>query len=144
MIRHGVAPYLECSSKGDLRFSAFGARIHRLGDRLIEEIYQSFKVFQDGSTGLHWREAKAKGVAVNQDIALRLYGTLWDVYLLENKDLITVLTAHSGLSDIFGKPGHACQATELWRIRCAAMGIDDGLHTGHDLSCREQQSLFNP
>jgi hypothetical protein len=23
----------------------------------------------------------------------------------------------TGLSDKFGKPGHCCQATELWRIR---------------------------
>ena len=39
--------------------------------------------------------------------------------LFENPGLLDVLRAASGLSDIFGQPGHCCQATELWRIRGA-------------------------
>jgi hypothetical protein len=142
MIKHGVAPYFECSSKGDLRFSAFGARIRSMGNRQIEAIYQGAKVFSDGSTNLHWRDAKAKGSAVNQESVVRLYGELWDLYLEENPELIHVITAQPGLSDCFGQPGHACQATELWRIRCAAMGIEN-----HEEEKEEplsaQQSLFD-
>lgn len=116
MIKHGDPPYLECSSKGDVRFSAFYARIKGRGNKSIEELYQAAKVFEDGSTGLHWREAKGK-IAVNMDECTELYAKLWDEYIDENKHLIMVLIHATGLSDIFGKKGSNCQATELWRIR---------------------------
>lgn len=116
MIRHGEAPFLECSSKGDRRFSAFSARLHAWGGRSIEEIYQSAKVFEDGTTNLNWREAKGKK-AVNQATVAVLYSNLWDTYIQENPHLLQVLKEASGLSDIFGQEGHCCQATELWRIR---------------------------
>lgn len=48
MIRHGKAPFLECSSRGDKRFSAFYAFL-QTGDT-IESIYQSSKMF-DGRKG---------------------------------------------------------------------------------------------
>jgi len=116
MVRHGTAPFLECSTRGDRRFSAFAARIRGRGNRSIEEIYQAAKVFEDGSTGLSWREAKGRK-AVNAAEVRALYGRLWDEYIAENPHLLPVLKAASGLSDMFGQPGHACQATELWRIR---------------------------
>lgn len=116
MIRHGSAPFLECSSRGDRRFSAFYARIKARSGRSIEEIYQSAKIFEDGSTGLTWREAKGRR-AVNQPECAEIYSRLWDEYISENPSLIDILRAASGLSDIFGQAGHCCQATELWRIR---------------------------
>jgi len=120
MIKHGEAPFLECSSKGDRRFSAFSARIRARGNRSIEEIYQGAKRFEDGSTGLSWREAKGRR-AVNQSELGPLYAALWDEYVAENKSLVSVLTAASGLQDLFGQAGHCCQATELWRIRAQAL-----------------------
>lgn len=45
MIKHGESPYLECSSKGDKRFSAFYARLQNNLGRSIEEIYQGVKCF---------------------------------------------------------------------------------------------------
>ena len=66
MIKHGVAPYLECSGKGDKRFSAFYARIKADRNRSIEEIYQAAKVFEGGITNLSWREAKGRK-AVNAE-----------------------------------------------------------------------------
>ncbi|WP_293811287.1 hypothetical protein [uncultured Bosea sp.] len=122
MIQHGTAPFLECSSRGDRRLSAFSARIRRRGGRSIEELYQAAKVFEDGSTGLSWREAKGKR-AVNAAEVRVLYGVLWDEYVAENPQLLAVITEASGLQDLFGQAGHACQATELWRIRCAALGV---------------------
>ena len=117
MIRHGEAPFLECSSKGDKRFSAFCAIIMSDdGLRSIETLYQAVKIFEDGSTGLDWRQAKGKK-AVNQEELRVLYSHLWDRYIYEHPELLLVLKAATGLSDIFGQPGHACQATELWRIR---------------------------
>jgi hypothetical protein len=125
MVRHGAPPFLECSSRGDRRFSAFCARLRGRGGKSVEEVYQAAKVFEDGSTGLGWREAKGRR-AVNANEAAALYGRLWDEYLAENPGLVAVLVSASGLSDAFGQPGRACQATELWRIRCAALGVDPG------------------
>lgn len=120
MIQHGEAPFLECSSRGDKRFSAFYARVKKYGNKTIEELYQAAKVFEDGSTGLTWREAKGRK-AVNAEETARLYRKLWQRYIKENPRLLKVLIDASGLSDIFGQPGHMCQATELWRIRRKAI-----------------------
>lgn len=113
MIKHGEPPYLECSSAGDKRFSAFWAK---LGDKSIEDLYQAAKVFEDGSTGLHWREAKGK-TAVNMVEVSRYYEDLWRVYMEHHPELYPVLAAASGLSDKFGQKGHNCQATVLWKLR---------------------------
>lgn len=113
MIQHGQSPYLECSSKGDKRFSAFYAQVR---GRSIEERYQAAKIFEDGSTGLSWRQAKGKQ-AVNQDEIQQLYSSLWDEYIADHPELLDVLKAATGLQDTFGQMGHVCQATELWRIR---------------------------
>lgn len=120
MIRHGDAPFLECSSKGDKRFSAFYARPSGYGGKSIEDIYQAAKRFEDGSTGLGWREAKGRR-AVNSKYCARLYARLWDKYIAENPELLEVLKAASGVSDTFGRAGSVCQATELWRIRCSSL-----------------------
>ena len=116
MIKPGEAPYLECSSRGDKRFSAFYARLKIYDNRSIEEIYQARKVFEDGSTGLTWRQAKGRK-PVNIDEVRRLYSYLWDMYIIENPELLQVLLDASGVSDMFGQKGHQCQATELWCIR---------------------------
>lgn len=113
MIRHGEAPFLECSSRGDRRFSAFYARV---GERTIEEQYQAFKIFENGESGLPVHRAKGRK-AVNQEDASLYYSKLWDQYISEHPELVVVLKSASGLSDVFGQPGHVCQATELWRIR---------------------------
>lgn len=115
MIRHGIAPFLECSSRGEKRLSAFYARVD---GQSIEDQYQAAKVFSDSSTGLGWREAKGKR-AVNMTECAALYSTLWDQYIAEHPELLTLICSASGLSDMFGQPGHCCQATELWRIRCS-------------------------
>jgi len=116
MIRHGEPPYLECSSRGDKRFSAFYARIEGRDNKTIEEIYQAAKKFEDGTTGLTIKEAKGRK-PINPVKVRKLYSQLWDDYIGENPSLLKVLKKASGLSDIFGQEGHACQATELWRIR---------------------------
>lgn len=116
MIRHGVAPFLECSSAGDKRFSAFYARIRGRGNRSIEEIYQAAKVFRNGDTGLSIKEAKGFR-PVNLAEVRELYAKLWNEYIDENPSLLDVLRDASGLSDRFGRKGSVCQATELWMIR---------------------------
>lgn len=113
MIRMGNPPYLECSSKGDKRFSAFYAKVD---GESIENIYQAAKVFQDGSTGLTWRESKGKK-PINIEEVSKLYKELWRKYLLKNSNLIRGIKQASGLSDIFGQEGHNCQAVILWELR---------------------------
>ena len=113
MITVGKPPYYECSSHGDRRFSAFYARV--MG-RTIEEQYQAAKIFEDGSTGLNWRQAKGRK-AVNAAECAAFYSRLWDCYISEHPELLKILKQQSGLSDKFGQPGHCCQALELWRIR---------------------------
>lgn len=116
MIKCGNSPYLECSSVGDKRFSAFCARLKQYDNKSIEEIYQAAKIFEDGSTGLTWQEAKGRK-PINLLEVKRLYSELWDKYIEENPDLLQVLLNASGLCDQFGRKGHQCQAIELWRIR---------------------------
>lgn len=120
MIYHGTPPFLECSSAGDKRFSAFYARIAGRGGQTIETIYQATKVFSCGATGLSIKEAKGKRAINGRELVI-LYATLWDEYIAENPDLLPVLQAATGLSDRFGRRGSVCQATELWRIRNTAL-----------------------
>lgn len=127
MIKHGAAPHLECSSSGDARLSAFAARIKKRGNRTIEEMYQASKIFENGETGLGWRAAKGRK-PVNAAEVRALYSVLWDEYIAENPRLLPILTSVSGLQDLFGQKGHACQATELWRIRCAALNCPTDTH----------------
>lgn len=119
MIQHGIAPFKECSSRGDKRFSAFYARIKARENKSIEELYQGFKKFYVGGravSGLGWREAKGRR-AENQAEAATFYSKLWREYIKENPELLGVLTRATGLQDIFGQPGHVCQASVLWEIR---------------------------
>lgn len=114
MIRHGKAPFLECSTRGDKRFSAFCAIVD---GRSIESRYQAAKVFPGGITGLSWHKAKGRDCINREEVAI-LYSRLWDSYIGQHPELLAVLKAATGISDIFGNPyGNVCQATELWRIR---------------------------
>lgn len=122
MIRVGIPPFLECSSKGDKRFSAFSARIRRRGNKSIEELYQAYKVFDGGVTGLTWQEAKGKK-PINIEECKVFYTQLWTEYIQENPELLKILKIYNGLSDIFGQPGHQCQATVLWNIRNTFSGV---------------------
>ena len=113
MLKFGEEPFLECSSKGDKRFSAFYAKWR---GKSIEDRYQAAKVFEDGSTGLSWKEAKGKK-PVNAEVVRGYYSALWDHYFEENPELLEVIKQYNGFSDIFGQEGHACQAEEIYRIR---------------------------
>ena len=117
MIRHGEPPYLECSSRGDKRFSAFYASPKSLKGLSIEKAYQRMKRFKDGTSGLDWRQAKGR-LAVNQEDCAAAYAAWWKEWVLE-QDLLPLLRMCSGLQDTFGQPGHVCQATVLWEIRNA-------------------------
>jgi hypothetical protein len=113
MTSYGRSPFLECSSRGDKRFSAFYARVN---GRSIEEQYQAAKVFEDGSTDLHWRKAKGRK-PVNSAECAALYEKLWQQYISEHPELLDVLKKATGLSDMFAREGSMNQAHALWKIR---------------------------
>lgn len=115
MIRVGKYPYLECSSQGDHRFSAFYAKPASLRGYTIEQAYQAMKVFEGGVTGLSIRDAKGRK-PLNIDDCYSCYVDWFHEWVLQ-EDLIPVLTAASGLSDQYGQKGHTCQALVLWDIR---------------------------
>lgn len=117
MVKIGKYPVLECSSKGDKRFSAFYARVKSAGNKSIEELYQGAKVFSDGTTGLSPREAKGKK-AVNMDYCAKLYDELWFKYLDENPELVKELRKYKGFSDMFGRPNCQCQALSIYKYMC--------------------------
>lgn len=116
MLRYGEAPYLECSSKGDKRFSSFYARLRKYNNKSIEELYQAFKIFENGETNLNWRQAKGRR-PINIEECRKYFSYLWNIYLEENPELLKIIKEASGLSDMFGQEGHACQSEELWRLR---------------------------
>lgn len=113
MVRYGKEPFLECSSNGDKRFSAFYAKVN---GRSVEEQYQAAKIFDDGSTGLHWKDAKGRR-AINAAECTTLYENLWRQYISEHPELLDVLKRASGLSDMFATKGSVNQAQVLWKIR---------------------------
>lgn len=115
MIKHGIAPYLECSSKGYTSLSAFYARIKGRDNKTIEEIYQGAKIFEDGTTGLHWKQAKGKK-AVNTEALSILYQQLWEEYFEENPELYHKIQQYQGFSDMFGQEGHNCQASTVYNL----------------------------
>ena len=107
---------LECSRKGDARFSAFNARFQ--DGQSIEERYQLSKRDRDGKAfGATWRECKGQMpffIAIGDT---RLYAPtfqhdwyrlLWEDYLLRGHlDLFTVAITYKGFTDFFdGTHGH--------------------------------------
>jgi hypothetical protein len=138
MISFGEEPFLECSSKGDKRFSAFFAKIKKRGGKSIEELYQASKIFEDGSTGLHWKSAKGKE-PVNKKETKEFYRLLWIEYFEENPELLEVILKYSGFSDIFGKQGSVCQAEEIYFIsEYLKKNIPDGVESIGDIPTNQQ------
>ena len=115
MLKFGKSPYLEVSSKGDKRFSAFYARIKRRNNRSIEELYQARKLFENGVSGLSVKEAKGKR-PVNIDDCRDYYSQLWQEFFQENPELLLEISQYNGFSDIFGQENHCCQAEEIYLI----------------------------
>lgn len=118
MVKFGEAPFLECSSKGDKRLSAFFAYVD---GRSIENIYQGAKKFADGSHSLSPKDAKAKQKTVNvinMEECRILYVRLWRRYFAQNPKLLQELiqSEYKGFSDMFGQVGHMCQAEQIYNI----------------------------
>lgn len=115
---------LECSSKGDKRFSALYAKVSVNGVfDSIENHYQKSKVFKDENGKLiqydNWKMAKGKmPIAFNISgyyLPLRFgsmfYSLMWYKYLKANPSLENVLEQFDIYNDIFkSKNSYVCQA----------------------------------
>ena len=88
----------ECSSKGDKRFSAFCAIMP--DGRTIEQHYQcDVKGYDVGGT--NWRLGKGKPPLkpISQDALYQEYLSLWKIWAMNHKDLLTELAYKAKGSD---------------------------------------------
>lgn len=113
---------LECSSKGDRRFSAFYAKVSSFGKvASIEEHYQLCKRFRtpyDTMVPKTTKEAKGKtpthielnGVEYDIGYLTLYYKGLWMAYLDQHPELVEYAKQFDDYSDIFKGKSINCQA----------------------------------
>jgi len=113
---------LECSSRGDKRFSAFYARVKVYGKvDSIENHYQLAKRFGNGPAPKTWRDGKGKkpthfelnGKKFPLEKGLDFYNWLWAGYLNNNPELVVYLNKFDAYNDMFAKPGNVNQADAI-------------------------------
>lgn len=116
---------LECSSKGDRRFSAFYAKVEVNGKTdTIENHYQLAKRFDDGFVPKNWRDSKGRKPShfeicnkkIKLENSVKFYDRLWEKYLDDNPHLVAVLSEYDDYSDMFkSKNARVCQADSIRR-----------------------------
>lgn len=106
--------YLECSSKGDKRFSAFYAKVSFYGMvDSIEHIYQSVKRDVNGNRVGKGRKVNyivINGIELNPKYLTPLYKLLWVKYLDNNKELVEYAKDYDIFTDSFRGRCINCQA----------------------------------
>lgn len=120
---------LQCHSRGNLGFSPFGAEI-KLGGVIdtIENIYQTSKVFEDGTQSNNWRNAKGKkavsykinGAVIDNNskqVGIDILTSLWVMYLEQNQIRMYELGLYNEFEDIFDRGSPLSQESILRRIR---------------------------
>lgn len=110
---------LECSSKGDKRFSAFYAKI-KIGDSYlsIENHYQLSKRFGHSPVPKSWKDSKGKepthficmGKVCPVEYLSMYYKLLWYKYLTENPQLVLYASKFNTFTDMFEGKSINCQA----------------------------------
>lgn len=110
---------LECSSKGDKRFSAFYANVSVFGKYTsIERHYQGSKKFYDKSItkakGLDPDYLEINGIILDKKYLTPWYKLLWVKYLDQNADLVEYASGFDDFHDMFeGKRTVNCQANVI-------------------------------
>lgn len=110
---------LECSSKGDKRFSAFFAKI-QLNGRFdsIENHYQLSKRFGYEEAPRTWKDAKGRkpthfminGFTYPRELLGQWYSILWAIYLDKNPHLVEYASRFDKFNDQFRGKSINCQA----------------------------------
>lgn len=104
---------LECSSRGDKRFSAFYARLKKFNGKSIEEIYQNSKRDENGNIPGKGRKVYCmawEGKYYKPELLSRLYKYLWKVYFEENPNLLEYASKFDTFTDMFRGKCINCQA----------------------------------
>ncbi|MFE8701091.1 DUF6977 family protein [Cytobacillus sp. FJAT-54145] len=110
---------LECSSKGDKRFSAFFAWVTIFGvNNSIENHYQLSKRFGTDPAPKHWKECKGKkpthfvvnGEPFDMELFSLWYKYLWLVFLDKRPDLVAFASQFEDFTDMFRGKSVNCQA----------------------------------
>lgn len=113
---------LECSSKGDKRFSALYAKVNIDGKvDTIENHYQLAKRFGNAKAPTHWKQCKGRKPTHIEFRGRRLplgkmtdyYNWLWAMYLEQNPSLVEFLKEFDGFNDCFARPGCNNQAEAI-------------------------------
>lgn len=134
---------LECSSKGDKRFSAFYAKVEVFGKYAsIEEHYQFSKQFLSFTPknilqckGLKPTSVKINDIILHAKYLSQWYTYLWIKYLDQHPELVQYAKGFDDFNDIFKGKSINCQADVIrkyikkGRRKC----IDD---------CRELIKIF--
>lgn len=110
---------LECSSKGDKRFSAFYARVKVFGfEDSIERHYQSCKRNKEGNIAGKGKKVELMVIPTNTGKSFKLkpkfltayYKLLWCAYLDAHPDLVEIASAYDDYNDMFRGKAINCQA----------------------------------
>ena len=108
---------LECSSKGDRRFSALFAKIKMFGVLdSIENHYQNTKRNNFGDKvkkGAYVDHIILNGVKLESRFLTQWYNLLWVEYLDNNPELVEILKKYDDYSDIFKGKAINCQADTI-------------------------------
>lgn len=123
---------LECSTCGDQRFSAFGAKVRVFGhEDTIEFHYQLSKGFNNRSKpnireswhkkmtyigtikGKQWDYFDLNGKKMDSHLIFQWYHLLWINYLDNNPKLIEYLKLFDDYNDVFKGKSLACQADSI-------------------------------
>ena len=110
---------LECSSRGDKRYSAFYAQVQVFGKMdSIENHYQLSKRFGDAPAPRSWRECKGRkpthieinGSLYPLELLSQWYKLLWCKYLDKNPELVAHAKQFDRFNDMFRGKALNCQA----------------------------------
>ena len=110
---------LECSTKGDKRFSAFYAKVKVFGfEDSIEGHYQSCKRNKDGYVAGKSKKVELMVIPTNTGKSFTLeprfltayYKLLWCAYLDSRPDLVEIASAYDDFNDMFRGKAINCQA----------------------------------
>lgn len=109
---------LECSSKGDKRFSAFYAKVNVYGVYdSIENHYQSCKRDKNGKPVKKGQKVHHMSIwkgeanySLKPEFLTAYYKLLWCCYLDANPDLVEYASAYDDYNDMFKGKAINCQA----------------------------------
>ena len=133
---------LECSTKGDSRFSAFCAKVNifNMVDT-IENLYQLCKRFGSDIAPSNWKDCKGKApthiiinnIKLDTKYLTPWYKLLWLTYLDSNPELVAFASQFDDYNDMFkGKS-----------VNCQADVIRQYIKKGRDSIVREVQELLD-